>query len=281
MVRPKLRILSALPPFNITSDEAVKAYERVRPELAALSVAEVGRITTGVPVVMQIVCGALPRLEALGEAMREALPRLDHVTLGKLGDYTHALYYTNILAMPSTEGEADLPALLSEASPLRERLLTNAESLTHYGLFDANRVVAIRSGSGHFDTANDLGAIAHLYRAVWAELEGKTPVTKAEIDRAAELSLRIIHSLGRRKAGSDGAGLPSRFEDERARAFRLVVRTYNQARRAVTYLRWDEGDADLIVPSLFAHRRRTRDAEPEAPPDGETGEVDEQATGTQ
>jgi hypothetical protein len=278
MVRPKLRFLSALPPYNLTPDEAAQSYERTLPELKALPDAEVGRVNAPVPAVIQIVCGALPRLDALGEAMREALPLLDHVAIGKLGDYTHTLYYTNILAMPSAEGDADVPALLAEATPLRERMLTNAESLAQYGLVDADRVASIRSGTGHFDTANDVGALAQLYRSGGDELASKTPVTRAEIDRAAELSLRLIHALGRRRAGSDGSGLPSRYEDERARAFRLVVRTYHQARRAVTYLRWDEGDADLIVPSLFAHRRRARDVEPEPPPDGEPAD---EATGTQ
>jgi hypothetical protein len=280
MVRPKLRFLSALPPYDLRPDEAAEAYERARPDLAALPASEVGRVTASVPLVLQTVCGVLPRLDALGGPMREALPLLDHASLGKLGDYTHALYYTNLLAMPSAEDEPDVPAMLAEGAPLRERLLTNAEALTHYGLVDAERVAAIRRGTGHFDTANDLGALSHLYRSGEAELAGKTPVTRAEIDRAAELSLKLIHALGRRRAGSDGAGLPSRHEDERARAFRLVVRTYHQARRAVAYLRWDEGDADAIAPSLFAARRKRRDVEPGAPADGGGG-ADDGATGTQ
>jgi hypothetical protein len=40
----------------------------------------------------------------------------------------------------------------------------------------------------------------------------------------------------------------------RARAFTLFVRAYDQVRRAVTYLRWEDDDADLIAPSLYRGR---------------------------
>lgn len=38
------------------------------------------------------------------------------------------------------------------------------------------------------------------------------------------------------------------------RAYSLFVRAYDQCRRAVSYLRWEEGDADDEPPSLFANR---------------------------
>jgi len=36
----------------------------------------------------------------------------------------------------------------------------------------------------------------------------------------------------------------------------LVVNTYDEVRRAVHYLRWREGDAEEIAPSLYSGRRR-------------------------
>jgi hypothetical protein len=48
----------------------------------------------------------------------------------------------------------------------------------------------------------------------------------------------------------------------RARAFRLLVNEYDQLRRAVTFVRWDHGDANAFAPSLHsgAHKRRSRGA---------------------
>jgi hypothetical protein len=46
--------------------------------------------------------------------------------------------------------------------------------------------------------------------------------------------------------------------DLRNRAFTLFTRGYDQMRRAVAFLRWDEGDADKVVPSLYAKHRRSK-----------------------
>ncbi|MBI5479925.1 MAG: hypothetical protein HY906_13755 [Deltaproteobacteria bacterium] len=42
--------------------------------------------------------------------------------------------------------------------------------------------------------------------------------------------------------------------DRRDRAFTLLVNAYDTFQRAVTYLRWNEGDAGTIAPSLFDYR---------------------------
>jgi len=46
--------------------------------------------------------------------------------------------------------------------------------------------------------------------------------------------------------------------DMRARAFTLLTDAYDNARRAIIYLRWHEGDADIICPYLFAGRSNGR-----------------------
>ena len=55
--------------------------------------------------------------------------------------------------------------------------------------------------------------------------------------------------------------------DRRQRAFSLFVKAYDQARRAIQYVRWEQGDADSIAPSLYSGRgnsnvkRRAEDAQ--------------------
>ena len=40
----------------------------------------------------------------------------------------------------------------------------------------------------------------------------------------------------------------------RQQAFTLFVNNYDQVRRAISFLRWNEGDVDDIIPSLYAGR---------------------------
>ena len=58
--------------------------------------------------------------------------------------------------------------------------------------------------------------------------------------------------------------------DTRQRAFTLLVTAYDEVRRAVTFVRWAEGDADAFAPSLYAKSRKRR---PGASDDAE-GDVD-------
>lgn len=138
---------------------------------------------------------------------------------------------------PASAGE--LAERLDEAKALRESMLVCAEALAHHGLVDAQRVREIRAGSGNIDLANDCGALNALFAQAWPE-------------------------IGARRAPSaqKAPGGPS----DRARAFTLMARAYDQCRRAVTYLRWDEGDASGILPALTGPRtRRTRDDAAPAP----------------
>lgn len=268
---PIFRPLTPAPADTVSSHEATEAYARVRPDLDALPPEAVGRINARVTTVVAIALGAWPHINALLSVIA-MLPQFDVADLRKLPDYVYALYYADVMATLSSEGAADVPAMVAEATPMRDRMLSVAEGMAKYDLVDPKQVANIRSGLGHLDTAHDLGALAALFRGLGPEQQSRLPVPEAEIDRAAELSLQLIAALGRRQVGSDGSSLPSRYEDDRTRAFRLVVRSYDQARRAVSFLRWSEGDADLLVPSFFSGKRRrgTPTPEPvEAPVEGE------------
>ncbi|WP_437969511.1 hypothetical protein WMF04_09510 [Sorangium sp. So ce260] len=120
------------------------------------------------------------------------------------------------------------------------------------GLLNAETVAAIRAGQGHIDTANDLLALSALFSGSWSEVAGKTAATEEEVKRAGEIGPQLLAALGVREHGK-GPG-PTEAADKRARAFALLVHAYDQTRRAIAYLRWNEGDADTIAPSLYKGR---------------------------
>jgi hypothetical protein len=57
--------------------------------------------------------------------------------------------------------------------------------------------------------------------------------------------------------------------DQRQRAYTLLLKTYDQVRRVVTFLRWESEDAEKFAPSLWAGRggrgSKSDDASPEEP----------------
>ncbi|HEU4408596.1 MAG TPA: hypothetical protein VFS43_25265 [Polyangiaceae bacterium] len=238
--------------------EAELAFARRRHEIKAMRpAAELRRVTVAIPAAVTIGLGAVPNIEAMMAEIRKELPNYDHERAGRLREYALAAAHAHYRVALEAEGEARLRALLEEAAPLRERMLRAAELHAHYGELDPDVVASIRRGTGHLDTANDLGQLAPLFRRAGDKLAGRTPVTEADIERAAALSDELLEALGQRRVGTDGASLPSEAEEDRIKAFWLYHGVYEESRRATAYVRWYEGDADQLVPSLFqGHRRR-------------------------
>jgi hypothetical protein len=232
--------------------KSAEALALVKPELAALQPADLAIINIDIPPAVSLVLGVVPQIKELRPQVVKALPEHPIHTLDKLETYALAAYHAHILALPPETSESRVAPLLEEATPLRENLLADAEALARRGLLDADAVAAIRAGQGNVDKANDLVALAALFGASWSEIENKTAATLAEVQRAGELGPQLLAALGAREHGA--ALEPAVAADQRRRAFTLFFRAYDETRRAVAYLRWHEGDADLIAPSIHKAR---------------------------
>ncbi|HEU4403899.1 MAG TPA: hypothetical protein VFS43_01190 [Polyangiaceae bacterium] len=245
-------------PAGVPAKEMAQAYLWARPQIEAMPpAASFRRLTVSIPDAVTIGLGAVPNIEARMAELREHSPKYDHVRAGRLREYAYAALHAHYRVAVSSDGEARLRVLAEEAAPVRERLLRAAEWHAHDGDLDPEVVATIRQGTGYLDTANDLGQLVLLFRDAGAKLAGRTSVTEADLERASELSRELIEAVGRRRVGTDGASAPSEAEETRLKAFWLFHGVYDESRRAMADLRWHEGDADRLVPSLFlGHRRR-------------------------
>lgn len=254
--------------------EAAEAFAQARAEIGALDRAALVAINLDIPRAVAIAVAAIPHIAAQRPHIVEQLPKLDLRSVDKLGTYALAAWYAHLLALPTTT-EAELAALLKEATPLREALLVAAEALAHKGLLDAKSVADIRAGQGNLDKANDLVALAALFSAAWPRVGQRTAIEQSEVERAAELGPAILVALGAREPLGVDVPDPSEPAEQRKRAFTLFYRAYEECRRAVSYLRWHEGDAESIAPSLHLIRntRPASDA-PENPTDVPAPPVD-------
>lgn len=256
---PKQQPVSAAKPA--VPNDAAKAFAEVEPLLAAIPPADILQINVDIPRAVSIAVGAVPHIAKLRTEAAK-LPGFDISNIDRLGTYALAAWYAHLLALP-VSSESAVNALLEEARPLREDMLEAAELLAKKKFFDKEAVKAIRAGQGNIDTANDLVALAALYTAGWAQVEHKCPVEWAEVERAALLGPQILVALGERDQPGVKIADGSTPTERRARAFTLFFNAYDQCRRAVGYLRWNEDDADQVAPTLFTGRaRRASSAEP-------------------
>jgi hypothetical protein len=151
-------------------------------------------------------------------------------------------------------------------------LWTDARSLVNHGLFEASWVEVARPIQGYDALIQSVLVLVSLFREKWESLEEHTPITSADLD-AAELAAQEMNTA---MALRDHA--VRRFEavELRARALTKLMKDYDSLRRMVTFVRWEEGDADEMAPSLWAKRGRKRRRAAER--DGEAAETSRTAT---
>jgi hypothetical protein len=250
MARPKKQdtpaATNAAPAAPSAPNAAADAFAKVEPELGSLAAEELAPLPDDFGAAVNAVLAAAPRIHEHREAMGEQLPKHPLELVDNLEQYAQAAWYAHLVHTYSSNGPEALKALVDEATKLRDGLLIAAEALAHRNLLDADSVARIRKGSGNADLAGDLVALAALFKESWGKVASKTAVERHEIDRAAELGPAVLVAMHAKKH----AGKPVDTEAQRARAFTLLSRAYDACRHALAYLRWKEGDADSIAPSL-------------------------------
>lgn len=232
-----------------------EAYERVEAEIRAVAAGEVLVVNLDIWAAVNRVAGALPRVMAFRERIVSALPGFDVARLDRLKLYAKAAAYAHAAHQMAAGPPEDLRPLFEEAVALRAILFTDARALMARGLLPAGALRNLKGAASYRTVAVGLQMLVTVFRENALRIAGRCAVAEAELERAEWLVVRLI----------EGAALRGKVrseEDEtaelRARAFTLLVSTYAAARRAIQYLRFDEGDAESIAPSLYTKKATRR-----------------------
>jgi hypothetical protein len=237
------------------TQEGKKAFERLQPEMEQLAPEQLVRVNTDLADAATVVLAAIPRIAELAPSLRR-LPDFDMAIVDGLPDRANAAMYLD--ALLRSKGRAappELAALLEEAIPVRRALLQQVEQMAKWKLFPAEQLPALSSGRSARDVERDLRTLALVVRRHWDAVAA--PLTQQVLDRAESLAAQIVDARAHQAPGRKGALDPIML-DLRARAFTLLVRAYDEVRRSVLYVRWSQGDAAQIAPTLYVRRGRTR-----------------------
>lgn len=241
-------------------ESAELAYNRVKPELEALSVEDLSPINVDLVSATSIALGVSERILAHRDRMAK-LPEFEIKHVDNLVDYAKAAWYVYVTNLPVPDPQ-ETSAYINEVVTLRAKLLMWATPLVGAGKFDDVAIAKIKEGSGFKDSASDVVALVGLYRSKWDEIKNMCGVTEAELTRAAEIAPAVFGIVSRREFQE-----ANRLTDGSLRvrrAWTMLDRAYNNCRRALSFLRYDEGDADSLAPSL-RRNAGTRSTPSEAP----------------
>jgi hypothetical protein len=175
------------------------------------------------------------------------LPEFEIRQIDSLVDYAKAAWYLYVTNLPVPE-PADAANLIEEVAKLRAKLLMWAAPLVFAGKFEESAIARIKEGSGNKDAPSDLVALVGLYRSRWEEVKSMCGVTEEDLTRGAQIGPAVFALISRREAKAVTSTPEGSLRVRRA--WTLLDRAYNQCRRALQFLRAEEGDADLIAPSL-------------------------------
>ena len=237
---------------GLTTDGSFyESLAAVRGELEALPAESLLRVNLDVHAAVVTALGCLPELRTHREALAAQFGDAFAKKLDALETYAKAAEQAHGEFLASQTSSTELAALSKELVETREILATDATSLVNRKRLDPGVLSGLRGTVGFRNQVLDVVQLTAIFRRHWESVRDVTPVTLADLERAERLATRVANVAGLREQGDPET---TSVGERRQRAFTLFVRTYDQLRRAMTFLRWDEGDVDTVVPSLWAGR---------------------------
>ncbi|MET0793255.1 MAG: hypothetical protein ABW061_17165 [Polyangiaceae bacterium] len=246
-----------------------EAFQKISAEVAAVDPTKFVPINVDVTSSYTTVLGALPRIAALRERASHVV-EFDVKYFDILETYALALMHAQGEYVSASAPPEEIVTLSQEGNALRDALYSDAVALANRGVISGVPLADLKAAPGYKNLGEDLLGLSSLIRRSWDKIASRTVITMAELDRAEQVSDRLLQAVASREQAANA--LVDAIQ-QRQRTFTLFVNAYDQVRRAVSFLRWEEGDLEEIAPSLYAGRGR-RKSEPEQPvPPPTTGPI--------
>lgn len=200
-----------------------------------------------------VVAGSLPRIAKHRGELVAQFGGPAGAAVDDLPTVVYALYQAQYDVVAS-EDDSDLREHARDLGQEHQILIGDLDALANRRIIDRARIDPGRPVQGYQTLVDSTFVLLSVCRSLWPTIEGKTMLTTADLDRIEAKAQSMLQRLDQRQQGS--TQLPVR--EMRARALTLLVRSYDEIRRMLAFVRWSQGDADDIAPSLYARRGRGR-----------------------
>lgn len=226
------------------------AFAELLPEISAVPDDQLAALNVDVVEVVTVVLGVLPKLRSLRPEIQQ-LPFFDLARFDRLEKYALALNHAHTRYRSTLPSRGNVAELGKELALARDRLYSSARSLADFGLLDGNLLKDCKTVTGYRATATDVFTLVAVFKQSWSQVAGKTPVTLEALSDAGKRAVELLAAFGVREQGPASTSEAARL---RQQAFTLFAAAYDDARRAVAYLRPKPGARDEIAPTFYASR---------------------------
>lgn len=239
------------------------AYDKTLAAALALDAGALLPVNIDLPSAVNTAVAALPQILALRDSVHSELPNFDLSHFDQLEQFALAAGHAHAQFLSASAPPEALAELNAKALALRDTLHRDATALAGRGLINGDRIADFKSNVGYKNLTYDLLGLANVLRASWNKIASKTAIQLSELDEAEALAGQLTAALAARE---QGPALTADVAVQRQRNFTLFAQSYDQVRRAISYLRWNEDDLDRIAPALYGGRIVNRKKEPQPVP---------------
>lgn len=239
------------------------AYQLLLPQYQAIPLESLGSITVDVASVVTLVIGSLPEIRKLAGEIQKKEPELTLDKVEQLRVAALALNYAHAAYLSAAPADDNLDKLGAEAIERFGTLSADGTTLARRGLINGKELEDMGSPVGYKNVAVALTRFVSVFRRNWETIKGKCAVTQEELETTLQLAELILTAVGLKEKGA--AKLESATE-YRLRAFFFLANEYDRFRQVITFIRWKQGDADKIAPSIYSARNARRREATEPPP---------------
>lgn len=242
-------------------DRNREAFESTEAERNAIDEKDVVMPNLDVISSISTASAAMPTIRGLREQIK-TLPGVDMEQFDRLQTYAWGLLFAHLAHAAAMRPHEPLPEMAARAAKKRELLNSDIAALVKRGVIDGKQLDQLRGGVSYRNIALDLQLLVFILRQHWSAIVARSMITEDELKEAQSLGQELFDAVNGRQRTTAAV---LKATSDRSRAFLLFVRAYDEVRRAVTFLRWHEGDADALVPSLYAGRSGSKSEAEKAP----------------
>ncbi len=236
---------------NLSNATFREAFEAIQPELATVSERDLLPINIDVQTAGLQVLGCVPKIAPFRAMIVKELPEFDIARFDKLELYAGAVTHAQTLFQAASQPPEQLQQLFEKLTALRDLYKADIEVLAKHKVLDSKRLSELRNTQGFKAVSLDVLLLCSILRDHWSAIEGKTTIQRADLDEAEETANELAIGFALKEQGPAAASAASA---QRQRAYTLFVNAYDDARRALSYLRWRQEDVESIAPSLYTGR---------------------------
>jgi hypothetical protein len=241
-----------------------EAYDKTLELSKTLAVDALLPVNVDLPTAVTTAVGAMPQILALRDRVKDELPKFDLTHFEQLEQYALAAAHSHGNFLAASAPPEALVELNTKGMALRDMLYTDAVALAGRGLISGDRIGDFKANVGYKNITFDLIGLASLLKQNWDKISSRTAIQMSELDAAEALAGQLVSALASRE---QAPGVVSDVAVQRQRNFTLFAQAYDQVRRAISYLRWDDEDLERVAPSLYGGRivKSRKNADPAQP----------------